>query len=351
MFLYTITMKWLPFTLSKKQIEKAWNTLKDNPIDQESLMMLAEFRSAHVYPLNAIQDNLRKKAKSISWEKQVIISQRLKRIPSILSKLAREIGMDLSRMQDVGWCRAIFSKVDEVYGCLNAMRNAKRMSHNPPKRVYDYIENPKASGYRGIHMVYEFQSTSKSYSQYNGMLIEVQLRTLLEHYWATAVETVGIFTWQALKSSQWNEDWQNFFKLASNWFALKEWQNLIPELPNTKMDLRHEMGGYIESLRIRETLAWFSHTVKLVEKLDQKEGYILLILDTKDHTIQLRGFSENQVESATDLYASYEEKNQILQDKHIVLFSLESAKNLRKAYPNYFGDTTDFMKHLNELFH
>ncbi len=102
------------------------------------------------------------------------------------------------------------------------MRNAKRMSHNPPKRVYDYIDVPKKSGYRGIHMVYEFQSKSKSYSQYNGMLVEVQLRTKLQHYWATAVETVGIFTGQALKSSQGNEDWQQFFRLASNWFALKE---------------------------------------------------------------------------------------------------------------------------------
>lgn len=43
-------------------------------------------------------------------------------------------------------------------------------------------------------MVYEFKSKSSSYSQYNGMLIEIQLRTRLQHYWATAVETVGIFT-------------------------------------------------------------------------------------------------------------------------------------------------------------
>ncbi len=54
------------------------------------------------------------------------------------------------------------------------------------------------------------------------MLIEVQLRTRLQHNWATAVETVGIFTGEALKSSQGNEDWQDFFRLVSTWFAHKE---------------------------------------------------------------------------------------------------------------------------------
>lgn len=347
---YNAYMKWIQFTLSKKQIERAGEILKKNPTEQHSLEILAEFRSAHVYPLNAIQDNLRKKVKEVSWEKQVIISQRLKRIPSILAKIAREKWMDLSRMQDIGWCRAIFSSISEVYGCFNAMRNAKRMSHNPPKRVYDYIESPKTSWYRGIHMVYEFQSNSKSYSQYNGMLIEVQLRTKLQHYWATAVETVGIFTGQALKSSQWNEDWQDFFRLASNWFAMKEWQNLIPDISWEKEQIKKELEVYMKDLKIIETLAWFSHTIKFTEKISQNEGYILLILDTKEHTIQFRRFTEDQIESATDLYANYEQKNQETQDKQIVLFSLASARSLKKAYPNYFGDTTDFMKNLKEIF-
>ncbi len=43
-------------------------------------------------------------------------------------------------------------------------------------------------------MVYKFISESPQFSQYNEMLIEIQLRTRLQHNWATAVETVGIFT-------------------------------------------------------------------------------------------------------------------------------------------------------------
>lgn len=53
---------------------------------------------------------------------------------------------------------------------------------------------------------------------------------------------------------------------------------------------------------------------------------------------------------ASEIYAALEQKNQEKQDQQIVLFSLESVINLKKAYPNYFGDTKDFMKNLLEIF-
>lgn len=96
----------------------------------------------------------------------------------------------------------------------------------------------------------------------------------------------------------------------------------------------------MDRLKIRETLRGFSHTIKFVEKISkeekQKEGYILLILDTKEHTIQVKRFTNNEINLATELYSSLEQKNQEIQDKQIVLFSIESAISLRKAYPNYF---------------
>lgn len=110
----------------------------------------------------------------------------------------------------------------------------------------------------------------------------------------------------------------------------------------------------MENLKIKETLTTFSHTIKYVEKISkeeqQKEGYILLILDTREHSIQVKRFTKSEINLATDLYGVLEQKNQESQDKQIVLFSIESAISLKKAYPNYFGDTTDFMKNLLEIF-
>lgn len=144
--------------------------------------------------------------------------------------------------------------IQEVYACHNALKKSK-MQHNPPEKIYDYIDNPKISGYRGIHMVYKFISKSPKFSQYNEMLIEIQLRTRLQHNWATAVETVGIFTGEALKSSQGNEDWQRFFQLVSTWFAIKEEQKIIPNTPNNLEELKKELQRYMVLLKVEETLS------------------------------------------------------------------------------------------------
>ncbi len=62
----------------------------------------------------------------------------------------------------------------------------------------DYIEHPKESGYHGIHLIYQYRSDKRTDN--NSLKIEVQLRSQLQHAWATAVETVGTFVQQALKS-------------------------------------------------------------------------------------------------------------------------------------------------------
>lgn len=183
------------------------------------------------------------------------------------------------------------------------------------------------------------------------MLIEIQLRTRLQHNWATAVETVGIFTGEALKSSQGNEDWQRFFQLVSTWFAIKEEQKVIPNTPDNLEELKKELKRYMVLLKVEETLSWFSHAVKVLEDLPKKDWYILLILNPSERKISWNAFSKDQIEMASEIYAALEQKNQEKQDQQIVLFSLESAINLKKAYPNYFGDTKDFMKNLLEIFH
>ncbi len=59
---------------------------------------------------------------------------------------------------------------------------------------WDYIKNPKTSGYRGIHDVYEYDVNSEYGLVYNGLLIELQYRTQAQHAWATCVEVVGFIT-------------------------------------------------------------------------------------------------------------------------------------------------------------
>jgi ppGpp synthetase/RelA/SpoT-type nucleotidyltranferase len=115
------------------------------------------------------------------------VSQRLKRLPTILDKLVRQPNMALAVMQDIGGCRAILSNVEEV------RRVQRRLVRNrPPRKVDDYIANPRASGYRGVHVIVV----------YDDRFIEVQLRTRVMHQWAVAVERLGGRIGEDLKSSQ-----------------------------------------------------------------------------------------------------------------------------------------------------
>lgn len=62
--------------------------------------------------------------------------------------------------------------------------------------------HPKMDGYRGIHDVYEYDVRSDYGVMWNGLLIEIQYRTLLQHSWATAVEVAGLLTHNNPKFSQ-----------------------------------------------------------------------------------------------------------------------------------------------------
>ena len=98
-------------------------------------------------------------------------------------------------MDDVAGCRLIFTDIEALNEFRCSMHKA-RFSHvlkNDPEK-YDYIKNPKGTGYRGIHDVYEYDVNSKSGRALRGLLVEIQYRTLIQHSWATAVEVIGLIT-------------------------------------------------------------------------------------------------------------------------------------------------------------
>jgi len=178
---------------SKSQVNKAGRTLRhwlrgdETPVAEVAIawkVMLAH-RAIHQYPLGKATMGLRSVVKTESCA--VEVSQRLKRVPTILDKLIREPTLPLASMQDVGGCRAVLADISEV------RRVQKRLARNrPPVRVSDYIEEPRESGYRGVHVIV----------QYDSRMIEVQLRTTVMHQWAITVERLSGRLHVDLKSSE-----------------------------------------------------------------------------------------------------------------------------------------------------
>lgn len=165
------------------------------------------FRACHAYPLQKSTMGLRSMVRSES--DRVIVAQRFKRFPSIVNKLIRYPDMSLSRMQDIGGCRAILKDGNEVHRVLRRIRKNWRP---PDNRVRDYVATPAESGYRAIHVIIERDER----------LIEVQLRTPIQHEWAIAVERMGARHGFDLKSGFGPPELLRFFQLASEGMGLEE---------------------------------------------------------------------------------------------------------------------------------
>jgi len=63
----------------------------------------------------------------------------------------------------------------------------------------NYIDAPKPDGYRSVHLVGKYGGDSEVHSAWNGKRIEIQVRTSIQHIFATGMETVTTFTGTPLK--------------------------------------------------------------------------------------------------------------------------------------------------------
>jgi ppGpp synthetase/RelA/SpoT-type nucleotidyltranferase len=169
---------------------------------------------------------------------EVDVSQRLKRIPTIVDKLRREPTMQLASMQDIGGCRAILENVPDL------RRVERRLRKNrPPLRVFDYIDAPKASGYRGVHVVVSYPDVEGA-----NRAIEVQLRTRVMHEWAFTVERLGGRLRLDLKSNIGPKPVLDFLRAASEAMAIEEKGGVVPpEIVARVSTLRRAAMPYLSS--------------------------------------------------------------------------------------------------------
>jgi putative GTP pyrophosphokinase len=169
--------------------------------------VLHDFRAAHGYPPQKARMGLQSMCRTAGVSAEV--SQRLKRHRTIIDKLVRYPKMRLESMQDVAGCRAVMPQVRDVRAVQRRWAQRPGRVVRPP---YDYIAHPKDSGYRGVHLIV----------QYDGFVVEVQLRTRLQHEWAITVERVGSRIAADLKSGAGPEPVLAFFELVSEAMALEE---------------------------------------------------------------------------------------------------------------------------------
>jgi hypothetical protein len=221
-------------SFTKSEIKRAGKILGDETATAEKQAwarnVLAEWRGCHGYPINTFQATLRTKL-ARGFGAEPIVGQRLKRASTIIQKLKDFPAMDLFRMQDIGGVRAALATLPEMRRIEAEYRDRTRFSHELLENLSkDYIQNPKADGYRSVHLVYRYKNPNPRYRQHDDLLIELQLRTKLQHSWAIASEIATMVLGKAIKSrgSQGQNPWRDFFALTSSAFACLEKSPVLP---------------------------------------------------------------------------------------------------------------------------
>jgi ppGpp synthetase/RelA/SpoT-type nucleotidyltranferase len=296
-----------------------------------ALDIVNNWRSAYSFPLNTFTVGLKRRARSI--DQHCIIAQRIKRMSSIELKLRRFPTMTLAQMQDLGGCRAVLSSVS---GVVKLVRDYRSSDIKHPLQVCDdYIAQPKTSVYRGIHLIYRYNSDRKK--TYNSLKIEMQIRAHLQHAWATAVETVGTLQRQALKSSQGDKDWLRFFALTSSAFAFRERTQPIPNTPESHREMVRELREYISKLDLSNRLSAYGSAMRFLAnpQHDRSDShYFLIELNPAQRSVEVTTFKLSESKVANAKYLDVEKKMKERPSSEAVLVS--------------FLDTHVFMNLVNE---
>lgn len=349
---------------SGKQVIKAGERFLEDSIldDQQSFEnayeILSYWRFSHEHALDDCYKTAVETSKRHS--KNSIFAKRLKRFSSIVLKLRRFPDMKLKNMQDIGGCRVIVSNQKKLYRIVKDLKNKQQFKDSNGRSKYkDYIKSPKDDGYRGYHLIGKFGEGERKRS------IEVQLRTNIQHSWATTLEIVDLFTGQALKSNLGREEWIDFFSNTSTQFSIMEsissFENFPPEkqfqlyakklfsLGNEAINSCELVQYYEIKLRVSKQLNAFANSLKIVDNTirdDHLDGYILIEMDTDEASLQTTVFNKEQNELAEKNYAEAEKKAADYPEVVVALVSTDSIGGIKSAYPNYFADSTEFLKHL-----
>ena len=350
-------------TYSGKDISRAGTVLvqpniaeKDPTVFANAMEVLSYWRACHEEPLNSAVELLSRCSQK--HDKQAVIAKRLKRAPSIINKLRRFEGMKLRTMQDIGGCRVIVSNEKRVRKVVRELREKKDF------KVKDYIRKPKPDGYRSIHLVGDFSNGHGSMRS-----IELQVRTDAQHAWATAVEIIDLFTGQAIKASQGTEEWRRFFRCAGDQIALIEDIHLYNQIPTVRLIgeiLRRfrESDGKDESVvenaaalySLGEKLGILEHFNARANSLkaaddhftrESTNGYVLLEISLKKHAITSHLFPEGKFEQGVEAYLVAEKNAAVSEGIVVALVSTDALGGIKEAYPNYFADSTLFMRYIS----
>ena len=295
----------------------------------EDLEALQEYRKTFKEPISRVFNFVLASARKI--DRQSIVTYRIKRIDTIVEKLRRFRnneygGMNLSRMGDIAGCRCIMNTPDEKK--LYQLRDVILAEYGANCRINDYLETPRSSGYKSLHIYVKDSLTRKT--------VEIQIRNRHHHNWATLVEIVDIL-YGTKQKEQGAEG-----KLGRFLFLYSNVRDLSKEGFSEMMDLERKMRVF---KKMSDLLAKNYLNIRRQWVSQNNKGCYFVITANKSGSeiLSFPSFKEAEVE--------YYKKYCANRDSNIVLTCLKNAEfeQITMAYSNYILAMHEFFNDYREV--
>ena len=231
--------------VSKAQIDRLGDRLRKGNITEADLRFLDQYRRSFTEAYEVVVGTIRRE---LALEPT---GRPAKSTTSISEKLRRE-SIRLTQIQDIAGCRLIvpdISNQDSVVQSLQALFERTT--------VVDRRQQP-SHGYRAVHVIV----------RYGGRMIEIQVRTELQHLWAELSEKLSDVAGPAIKYGGGDENIRGVLSRLSSVIAQEESLEIVVAsmlTNNTTEEITRIQEG-LSSVR-QETFRTFSDIIKRLEEL------------------------------------------------------------------------------------
>lgn len=301
------------------------NHTKYEDIDNQDLEILQTLRTSYKTPLSEIFGILQKSISKVN--PNAIVTYRIKRIDSIISKLHRLPGAQLPRIEDIAGCRCILKSNSEVYQLKEILQEQLYIKSDRN----DYIASPKSDGYKSLHLIVQTKDQKSR-------PIEIQLRCEKDHNWATLVEITDLIYNTRIKEIGNEAELGKMLLLLSKGFdniETHELKTLIYLIESTQFIKKINSVFVSNSINIRKQ--WSQ-----IEGRRNKSFYLIEV-DKKNNSFI------NSYENFNEAEKAYFNKFKNNREHNIVLTHIPNARfeQISKAYSNYTLTYHDFFNDLS----
>lgn len=168
--------KHLAASFSKTQIDRLGDRLRHGTLAESDLRLLDDYRRSFGQVYETVVQILREQLRLEPTGRSA------KSTASLTEKLRRE-SIRLAQVQDIAGCRVVVTSVREQDRVVASLRVLF-----PTASIVDRRRNP-SYGYRAVHVIV----------QISGRLVEVQVRSSLQHLWAELSEKLSDVVDPAIK--------------------------------------------------------------------------------------------------------------------------------------------------------